>query len=498
MHLWIRLLLLLVAQVDLWSRVDGIVDGDHFFRQSHVLANVDQMQEQGILRAPSTWNEDMFLRLYDVPLWQIVVTGLSSALGLPSALVAEGFAALLFAVLFALAWRLAVLLRLTPLATTVALAVLALAPIGRFWFAAASLDPFVVCIATASLCAWLQWQEPTSRERRWLAVSWLLGALLATLAKAPVYLPAAATIMVVAVRQRGWRGLVAGPMLAFLATMLAALAIARVLTSAANVGLPGWPDAAAELSWYFGSWQERSTWRPHGSVLTRIAREVMSVPGTVACLLALACVRRWRLPAQARVFVVAHALAAVGASLLFLHVNVVHNYYQLPCLVPLALLVGHGTSLACDSCSTWWQRRSGRPQRWPAALVLTLVLGGALWSSMRYLERIARFDTSALRAAGAFVHASSTPADFVLYGTRTGDDNPVYLYFVQRHGANVQAATPTTIMLDRWLASAIERRGQLLLFVPAEAVEATALRRAEPTWREIATAAAGSVFQLVR
>ena len=498
MHLRIRLLLLLVAQVDLWSRVDGIVDGDHFFRQSHVLANVDQMQEQGILRAPSTWNEDMFLRLYDVPLWQIVVTGLSSALGLPSALVAEGFAALLFAVLFALAWRLGVLLQLAPMATTVALAVLALAPIGRFWFAAASLDPFVVCIATASLWAWLQWQQPTSRARRWLAAGWLLGAFLATLAKAPVYLPAATTILVVTAWRRGWRGLVGGPTRAFLATMLAALAVARVLTSAANAGLPGWPDAATELSWYFGSWQDRSTWRPHGSVLGRIAREVMSIPGTVACLLALASVRRWRLPAPARVFVLAHALAAVGASLLFLHVNVVHNYYQLPCLVPLALLVGHGTSLLCDACNGWWQRRSGRAQRWPAALVLTLVLGGALWSSMRYLERIARFDTSALRAAGDFVRAASTPADFVLYGTLTGDDNPVFLYFVQRHGANVQAATPTVTMLDRWLAAALERGGRLLLFVPAAAGEATALRRTEPDWSEVATGPAGAVFELVR
>jgi hypothetical protein len=496
MHLWIRLLLLLVAQLDLWSRVDGIVDGDHFFRQSHVLANVDQMQEQGILRAPSTWNEDMFLRLYDVPVWQVVVTGLSSGLGLPSGLVAEGFAALLFALLFVLAWRIGELLRLPPLATTVALCVLALAPIGRFWFAAASPDPLVVCLATASLCAWLQLQEPAGRARGWLAL-WLLGAFLATLVKAPVYLPTAITVLVHAVQQRGWRGLFAPRLLVFAATMLSALVATRLLTAVANAAVPGWPDAATELGWYFGSWQERSSWRPYGSVLGRIVREVMSVPGTAVALLALAFLRSWRLSVEARGIVVVHALAAVGGSLLFLHVNVVHNYYPLPCLVPLALLVGQGASWACDACSSWWLQRSGRAQRWPAALVLAAVLGGALWSSLRYLERIASFDTSAMRAAGAFVRGASMPDDFVLYGTIPDDDNPVYLYFVQRHGANVQAATPTATLRDRWLTAAIARQGRLLLFVPIAAAEQLAQRRAEPAWREVAAGAAGAVFAFV-
>ena len=496
-HTLLRLLLLAAAEADLWSRVDGIADGDHFFRQTHVLANVDQILEQGLFVAPSTWNDDMFLRMYDVPVWQALVALLASMLRTEPPLVAEGLAALLFVPVFLLVWRIGEQLLLPPLAITAALAGLVLSPIARFWFTAALPDTLAVCLCTASLAGWLAVTSSRTRSGQVLAgATWLVAAFVATLMKPPVCLATALAIGWHALSLHGWRGLLRPRLLVFAVTLLTAVAGARVLTALANAAARGWPDTSSELAWYFGSWHERFSLHPYSAVLGRVARELLSVPLTLTALVALATAKHWPVQAATRRLLVGHAIAAVAVSLLFLKVNVIHNYYQLPCLVPLVLLSGQGVGVCCTWARARWQRWSGRATWWPAAVTMGLLLGGAVWSSVRYLERIRRPDTTSLRAAGAFVAAASLPSDYVLYGAPTNDDSPAWLYFARRHGANVLATAATATLLGQWGGNAARRGARLLLFVPATEAAAAAARRAEPAWRELRAGAEGWLFVL--
>ncbi|MBL9079669.1 MAG: hypothetical protein JNL08_19350 [Planctomycetes bacterium] len=462
-HLPLRLAILIGALVDRAWRVDGLVDGDHFFRQAHVLANVDGMLAHGLAVAPGTWNDDLFLHFYDFPVYQGLCAVLARATGLAAPLVAEATNVAALGVLLLATWRLGERLALGALATTAALLLLALAPLGRFWFAAPSLDPFVVTLGTVSLAAWLDTGPDARPARRRVATAvWLGTAFVATLAKSPTYLPVAVAILAAIVRRHGVAGLRRGPTLAFVAVLAAAQLLFVGIGAHANADARGWPDRATELAWYFGSAAERFAIGPHAEVLARIAKQVLSVPVTITALVVL--VARLARPDAGRTFVTVWSLAAVGASLLFLHVNVVHGYYQLPCLVPLALCGGAATAALADRL---------RARRRTAAAVLLALAAAATWSSERYLARLGAASTATIRAAGAFVQQHTAPADYVLYARPTADDNPVFLYCAQRHGANVTGDLAPAALTATFAARATARGGRLVLFAPADVAAPT-------------------------
>lgn len=156
-HTAARGALLAAAVADLAARVDGVVDGDHFFRQALVLANVEKMLANGILTVPESYNADLFLRLYDFPVWQMLVAVLARSTGAEPGLCGEWFNVAIFAALFATVWWLTRLLGLSALAGTLGLGVMALAPIGRFWFAAPSIES----------CGSASWPSPRLAEADW-------------------------------------------------------------------------------------------------------------------------------------------------------------------------------------------------------------------------------------------------------------------------------------------------------------------------------------------
>lgn len=464
-HLLLRLAAVVGALVDRGLRVDGIADGDHFFRQTLVLSNIDKALANGLLFAPASWNQDLFLRFYDFPIYQAAVALLVRATGGAPALLAEGLSALCAAVLLLVVWRISVLLRLGAVATTAALACLALAPLGRFWFAAAAIDPFTTTIATVSLLAWLELRSRSGGGRALALAVWLGAAFVATLIKSPIYAPIAAAIAWPTLREHGPRGLLRPPVLAWLGTMAIAIGLFLTVSAWANADAAGWPDRTSELAWYFGSTAERLSLEPHAKILERIVKQVWSVPVGVVAIGAVLAFRRWHTTPWARNVVLAWSLGAIGTSLLFLQVNVVHGYYQLPCLAPLALLAGVGV----EGLVRWLGRTGGRAGRVLAAAAIAALVVTAAWSSERYLRRLEEPSTAALQAAGHFVRGHTSTADFVLFARPESDDNPAYLYFAQRDGANVYGDVSAGALTARWREAATARGGRLVLFVPADA-----------------------------
>lgn len=465
--LLLRLAIVAAASCDGARRVDGLVDGDHYWRQAHVVANVDKMLANGVFATPSAWNHDLFLHFYDLPVFQALVTVLVRLTGAVPAAVAEWCNVAALAVLLLATWRIGERLALPPRATTLALALLALAPLGRFWFSAPTIDPFVVTISVVSFAAYfeLRTADATARRRRGFATAlWLGAAFVATASKSPVQLPVALTVVAIELREGGLAALWRPRVVAFGVTSLAALGLFFTLSARANATAIGWPDRATELAWYFGSGAERLSLAPHTTIVARIAKQVLSIPIALVALVGAFAARRWPLPPRARDTVLVFCLAAVLTSLLFLHVNVVHGYYQLPCLVPLALLGGTTTDLALR----WLGARAGR---WPLIVTgsaLALLLAAALWSSERYLARLTAPSTATFRTAGAFVQAHTTGRDFVLYARPEPDDNPVCLYYAQRDGANVHGALDPARLAATWRPHAAARGRRLVLFVPAD------------------------------
>lgn len=90
--------------------------------------------------------------------------------------------------------------------------------------------------------------------------------------------------------------------------------------------------------WYFGSWEQRLT-PYHWKVLAQ--RCVFDVAGGIGVVFLLVGLRRWKqLPHGSLLLIWLFALAAY--VLIFFNLNVVHNYYQIPLLAPVAIGIAWG------------------------------------------------------------------------------------------------------------------------------------------------------------
>jgi hypothetical protein len=466
-------LLIVVAVADRSWRVDGVVDGEHWWRQAHVVANVDMMLQRGVFSVPSTWNDDMAAGMYDFPLYQGIVAVLTLASGCSPTLVAELLSVALFALVAILTALLARATELDRRATAWAVAFLALSPLARYRFAAPLPDDLALCASVASIVAWFAAARRTGRAAVVALGTAYAFAFVAALVKPPVHLPVASTIVVATWWRDGWRGLRSPRLVGFALTAALAVVTMRVI-GAALAGGNAFADGATGWAWYFGSATERVSFDAHATVLARIAKQAVTTVGLGTA--ALLWLGRARTAPHTAVVLRVWSAAAVASSLLFLHVNVVHSYYQLPCTVPLALAAGGGAAMLVERVGAW----SGR--RGPGVAVAAVVLVGAAVLSEKYLARMLTPGTAAMRDAGAFVNANTPRDAFVVYGI-TADTSPAFLLFAQRHGRNVQV---DAIAWETHHAAGAAVTPPRATFVYVPRVDAAARVLADGRWRQVA------------
>jgi len=118
--------------------------------------------------------------------------------------------------------------------------------------------------------------------------------------------------------------------------------------------LPGWYREVNPTWWYFGTTEQRmqpGLWETLGH---RVLRHVLTVPGAI---LAAAGVLAGRARMQTRIdprgFGVVWLAGVAVYVVIFFNLNVVHTYYQIPVLAPLALLVGIGADGAWARLPRW-------------------------------------------------------------------------------------------------------------------------------------------------
>lgn len=220
-------------------------------------------------------------------------------------------------------------------------------PLGQFFSRAAQVDFVAAAFAHALL-----FHATRAIERRSLfhaAVAAGSGAL-AAMIKAPYVIPVLGPLALVVLAGPRLRGaLVTGGVLAVTAVafMLWRRHVDTVNAAAPEWGfLPGYYKEVNPLWWYVGTWAQRqdpSNW-------IRLARRfVLDVLTPIGALLVLLGCVRWRGPEPRRIGLLPIALAWLAGSLAYLLVffplNVIHNYYQVPFLAPLAILVALGADL---------------------------------------------------------------------------------------------------------------------------------------------------------
>jgi 4-amino-4-deoxy-L-arabinose transferase-like glycosyltransferase len=191
--------------------------------------------------------------------------------------------------------------------------------------------------------------------------------------------------------------------------------------------LPGYYKGAQPPGWYFGTLAMRlepANW-------LRLARRVVRELATpVGALLALAGTlwsgaRGAVRGASPRGFAIAWAVGAVLYLLVFFQLNLIHSYYQIPLLAPLAFFVGLGAELALERLPRLGPVSVG-------ALAVALFLALAAWAP----RSLGYYRVDWLRVeAGRAIEQRVPPGELVVacdYGAAFSD--PRVLFRADREG----------------------------------------------------------------
>jgi hypothetical protein len=301
------------------------------------------------------------------------------------------------------------------------------APLGIYYSRAVHIDFTAVCFSHALLFYSLR-TAATGNLRDFVAAS-LAGAV-AFAIKAPYafYLIVPAFLFCHRRRLgiRRW-GLVCAAfgvsVAAFLAWFLHSQSVNRQAPDLSAI--PSYFPHVNRFRWYFGTFAERLTIEPWRTVIGNVFREIA---GTVWwAFVPLALVARARL-AGFYAFALAWTAGTFVYLILFLTLNAIHNYYQIPFIAPFSLWLG----AAIYAC--WTARRQARLMRLAAVLAL---VGYASTSMLVAANRFYRADPGHI-AIGDFVRTRTKEDDLVVMAyTISTHADPSFLFYARRYGWSV-------------------------------------------------------------
>ncbi|HET7224446.1 MAG TPA: glycosyltransferase family 39 protein [Candidatus Eisenbacteria bacterium] len=305
-------------------------------------------------------------------------------------------------------------------------------PLSQFYSRAAHVDFAAVAFTHA-----LVWHALQAVRRRswWHALGAGVAGALGAMIKAPDLLPLLPPLLLV------WLAMPDVPNLARLAlaglVTTGGFAVWRHHVNAVNAAAPDWsflPGYYKEVNpwwWYFGNWGQRLERAAWVRLARRLAFDVATPFGAIVAVAGLTW-RPWRNGGHAAhdapravPFLLAWALGSALYLLVFFPLNVIHNYYQIPFVAPVALAIGLGID-----------RLMSRPV--VGGLVLVAFVAGC-FATIRGLHYY-RVDWRRVEA-GRAIEARTRPGDLVIAADEdAGYSDPRLLERADRAGWSV--ATP--------------------------------------------------------
>jgi len=417
----LRIVLLAASLLVLTRNLGGRVDGEHYWRQTHVAANIERFVLKGLSLKPTTYNQDAPVFVFDFPLYQLVTSFLARGFGWDPLLTGRAVNVALFALSFLMVERLLAWAGVGELPSLLTLFFLATAPLNLFYFQAPLVDGLAIFLSLLSLAAFVRWEQ----GQGWAFAVLLVSGALCSFVKNPVYLPVPVTIAYCTFARGGWRALLRRPLLLYFGLLVAAVVAFKVYSNEVNgIGSFLTPRESGE---YFGTIHDRlrlKFWLPIGTtLLTRAGGPVvlaLGVLGTIALV-------RGGEP------LFPGLLLGSGVTLLiFFDKYNAHSYYCLPLVLPIALAGAYGAAALCSSLAARGGSLLG-------GLCLVLVVGATLLSSFRGVRAMSVPATAEMAEAGDWIRLETHPDDFVFYlvGSEEVDWLPAFLYFAKREGYNL-------------------------------------------------------------
>jgi 4-amino-4-deoxy-L-arabinose transferase-like glycosyltransferase len=342
-----------------------------------------------------------------------------------------------------------------------ALAVYLVLPLGQFYSRALHVDFSAVFFAHA-----MAWHLLRGYERR-SALHNLAGVffgILAFLVKAPYAfyfaLPLAA-VMLSRFNRRAFVGF-----LVCLAVPASVFLLWQVHAGAVNGAAPDWDFLPGYFKfvgmgqWYFGALALRFQPVLWAIVLGRLLFDVATAAGALLLLpgVAVAVGKRYA-PSGGRLFLWCWLAGLAGYLLIFFNLNQIHDYYQIPFLAPVALLIALGMLRVRDLLARLLPGMTSVM----VPLLLAVVAINAFWTAeTRY------YGIDHLRVeAGRVIAANTEEGSLVIVAAEMPDTDcrdPRILYRAERCGWSVHLPQLTPELIERLRE---EGAGYLALVAPA-------------------------------
>ena len=465
---YVRLLLLAAAFWPVAAGVGAVIDGEHYFRQTHVAANIETYVAGGLSLRPRTYNADAPQSAFDFPVFELGVAALCRSLGSDPLRCARWTnLGLLALTVLVFDWLLA-RTRVRPIHRLFAVVFFAFSPLVLYFFHTPIVDGLAIFLSLLSLAAFAGWHPTFGPPRRYAFTICLAAGIGATLVKNPTYLPVFLAILGFVVAQDGWRRLLRPAIVVYVIGVGLSLLAFRVYFDVEN-GASGL-ITSDEASAYFGDVALRFSSHDWGRILAIVARRGVCLVGFALALPGLAWDLR-RAHGGRRLLYGALLAGNLATLLVFFNRYRWHSYYNLPIVLPLAFYAGAGVDgLRHVAARLVRGRQRALAGALPAA-ALVVVLGVTVVESRAAVEvgagAPARTGTSTQRlvAAGDWLRERTTPDDFVAYVVADTENwNPAYLYFAKRDGYNLHVVELPSLPRLQLRYSASHRR--FLVFSP--------------------------------
>lgn len=299
-------------------------------------------------------------------------------------------------------------------------------PLSLFYSRAIHIDFFAIAFAHAMLYYYL---KALLEERK---KYWLLGTLMAVIAfliKAPYAFYLALPLFYIAVVNKKIGYLLKNTWWAFFPVVAVLLWNNYSKTTNALAPdldfIPNYNKFTDMWYWYFGAWQQRILPELWLKIAERLLSEVVGYVGLILLLIGLIISKK----NQPFYFALFWLFGTIIYLLIFYNLNVIHNYYQIPFLVPVALFIAIGINKL--SKTKWFYNKY--------VLFLTgILIFGVLFESFLYADQHyyeIKYDQIEI---GRIIREHSKPDDLVImsYGGLS-PQFPNILYQAKRYGWSI-------------------------------------------------------------
>lgn len=186
------------------------------------------------------------------------------------------------------------------------------------------------------------------------------------------------------------------------------------------------------LNWYFGSLEQRLDIMNWMKVGYRILTEIFVILG-----LPIAIYGMYKLSRNERIYLIIWILGSLIYLAIFFNLNLIHNYYQIPFVVPVSLILGLGVNCIC---SEW-----GRPHH-----VSMLIISAYFVCSFIYAESHYYKVNWLQEEISSRIQEATGSDDLVIVNHGNLDSKcPEYLYRARRRGWQLISYGIESTMIDK-------------------------------------------------